>query len=138
MPTHWPVAAPERPFAAFPTFPDAPKPLNEGVRILAFFSATCDQSKATARTLLELQSMTAVYLVFFDAEDAIAEFQNATDTYSALWIRLDPALFFDHIGDAPPRVYVLNDGRGVRFWDGESPVDELRQALTSLLPRPGP
>ncbi len=126
------------PFAAFPAFPDAPKPLNQGVSVLAFFSATCEHCKASSKALLELRSLTAVYAVFFEEESAVTAFQAETDTFGVPSIRLDPAQFFEHIGEAPPRVYILNDGKVVRFWDAETPVDELRQALATLPARPSP
>jgi hypothetical protein len=136
-PPHPPVPPPTRPFAAFPAFPGASKPLGEGVSVLAFFSATCDHCKAASKALLDVQAVAAVYAVFFEEESEVLDFHATTDTFGVPWIRLDPALFFEHIGEAPPRVYVLNDGKVVRYWDGEVSVDELRQTLTPLLQRPG-
>lgn len=102
----------------FAIFDNAEFKVTEGQCIVAFLSLECDHCRDTARELgaLPKSDSTPIYFIFFGEEEAVPEFFS--DTMSQFpYILASPDDFFDLIGNAPPRVYLLSQGAILKFWD---------------------
>jgi hypothetical protein len=96
--------------------------LTAGVQVVAFFSLDCEHCQDTARMLQDIAPELApipVSCVFLGEREAVdGFFEIAGGTFP--WAIADLADFFDFIGDAPPRVYLLVDGEAREYWDLET------------------
>jgi hypothetical protein len=121
-------------FNAFTAFSDGSTPKwGEGDHIVAFLSLDCEHCQELALNLGALQaadeSLPSVYVIYLGEESQVEEFGAVTGT-AFPWMIPDPGDFFNMIGDAPPRLYLIKDGRVKQFWDGESiDLEALRAAL---------
>lgn len=121
------VAAPiksteEFPFFEYTNFENEGRvDLAEGEKIIAVFDATCDHCLETAQSLKrldsELEDFPLIYLLMFGESDSdIKNFMSESEiNYPFHKINID--VFFDLIGSAPPRLYLLMDGEITDVWD---------------------
>lgn len=107
-----------------------------GIRLVAFLSLECDHCREVARMLGDIgmqfpaDTMTAVFL---GVEEQVPDFVADTDT-AFPYVIVSPTVFFDFIGDAPPRVYILDNGTSVGFWDEKTfDLDEIEATLIRLM-----
>ncbi len=97
--------------------------LTSGDKLVAVFNADCEHCQETARELGELAKNSANFpeiyiLMFSESDSAISAFSKKTDTdYPYHLITEDE--FFDLIGNSPPRIYWLQDGKIKAQWDDE-------------------
>lgn len=95
--------------------------LADGDKLVAIFNADCEHCQAAAIELRELLStngnLPQVYVLMF-AEDssAIETFFDITNTRFPFH-KISEDEFFDLIGNSPPRLYWLRNGRMEAKWD---------------------
>lgn len=93
----------------------------QGTCLTAFLSLSCDHCRAVTSELGELQreSSVALYGVFLGEPQEVAEFFSATGTQFP-YLLIAPENFYEFIGAAPPRVYLLHEGAITAYWDFEN------------------
>jgi hypothetical protein len=112
-------------FAVFETLKNGDEmlKLTEGLRIAAFLSLECEHCEFVALQLGETYDIfepAKIGFVFLGDEEGVPDFLGPINTDLAIPYTIPSAItFFDFIGDKPPRVYLLQDGQTVRFWDLE-------------------
>jgi len=97
--------------------------LLSGTKIVAVFNLECDHCRAAAADLAEMKirypDLPPVYeLLFAEGETTPEKFDKLTGSnfpYTAIGARE----FFDFIGNAPPRFYLLENGKVKEIWDGD-------------------
>jgi len=95
--------------------------LTSGDKLVAVFNADCEHCQEAARELGELAEKSAGFpkiyvLMFSESDSSISAFSKKTDTdYPYHLITEDE--FFDLIGNSPPRIYWLQDGKIKTQWD---------------------
>jgi len=95
--------------------------LTDGELLIAVFDANCEHCEETAKAIKriddDLDELLPIYtLIFSETKSEISDFQKRTDT-NFPFTRINVDEFFDLIGDSPPRIYMLNNGEIVEFWD---------------------
>lgn len=111
-------------FAKYTQFEKAGRvDLTSGDKLVAVFNAECEHCQAVAAELRGLAEKSAgfppVYvLMFAENADAIAAFSQKTNTVYP-YHQIAAEEFFDLIGNSPPRVYWLRDGRVHARWDDD-------------------
>jgi uncharacterized membrane protein YphA (DoxX/SURF4 family) len=111
-------------FARFTQFEKAGRvDLTEGDKLVAVFNADCEHCQETARELGTLAdgnvNFPQIYvLIFGENAAAVSAFSEKTNTHYPYHLILENE-FFDLIGDAPPRVYWLQNGKIRARWDDE-------------------
>jgi uncharacterized membrane protein YphA (DoxX/SURF4 family) len=97
--------------------------LTSGDKLVAVFNAECEHCQETARELSALAAKNShlpkIYvLMFSESDSSVSAFSKKTDTdYPYHAIAEDE--FFDLIGNSPPRIYWLQDGKIKAQWDDE-------------------
>jgi hypothetical protein len=110
------------PFARFREFDGRAVDLTTGVCLVAFVSLDCEHCQSLVVRLGEaagLQALPPVYLVCHGDAAVAPQFLAQTGTEFPLAL-VAPAVFFDYIGDKPPRLYLLEDGQVRAYWDDET------------------
>lgn len=111
-------------FAQYTQFEKAGRvDLTRGDKLVAVFNADCEHCQETAQTLDELAKKNAaipkIYvLMFSEDESAVSAFSEKTHTNYPYHL-ITASEFFDLIGDSPPRVFWLQDGRIKARWDDQ-------------------
>jgi hypothetical protein len=112
------------PFSRYTSFePVGRVDLSDGDKLLCVFNLDCEHCQEAARELASLQRdgtpLPEVYVLFF-SEDTVTPDSFFTVTNSRFPYRMiELSEFLDFIGNAPPRIYWLKEGRIEQFWDGE-------------------
>jgi hypothetical protein len=141
-------AAPSK-FAIFDTLRNGEEELDltEGLRIAAFLSLDCEHCQFVALQLGETYDIfepARIGFVFLGKEEQVSEFLGQINTDLVIPYTIPSALsFFDFTGDQPPRVYLLNQGEIVEYWDLDAfDLDQVEAAVRALAPLskadPGP
>lgn len=97
--------------------------LTSGNKLVAVFNADCEHCQEAARELgalaIKNASFPEIYvLMFSESDSSISAFSKKTDTdYPYHAISEDE--FFELIGNSPPRIYWLQDGKIKARWDDE-------------------
>lgn len=122
----------DSPFAGFGPYQPEPFDALHGLRYIAFVSLDCEHCQALIRDLADqVDALPApVGLVCLGEAGALVEFRSRTGADFPATLA-DPLAFFDSIGDAPPRLYLVRDGQPLRFWEGEE-ID-LAQVLAESM-----
>lgn len=111
-------------FAQYTQFEKAGRvDLTRGDKLVAVFNAECEHCQETAQTLDELTKKIAalppIYVLMFSEHDsAVSVFSEKTHTHYPYHL-ITVNEFFDLIGDSPPRVYWLQEGRIKARWDDQ-------------------
>lgn len=116
-----------RPFAGFRVEHDGGVlDLGSGTYLVAMLSATCDDCREAVIPLSDL--------TYYPDVPQVVGLVLATDDEYAAFLRemepifasqpIDPMLFFELIGDEPPRFYVVRDGAPIRSLDTLDPTIE--------------
>jgi len=107
--------------------------LGKGSYLVAFLSTSCDHCERDMQTLNDLalipQFPRVAALMLGDEETLQALLARNQPEFPTILI--EPLTFFQFIGEAPPRVYYIVDGRPVQYWDGEPPAIADVLALVS-------
>ena len=94
--------------------------LTQGEVLVAVFNLDCEHCQEAATALGQLtkeQSLPPIYVLFFqEGSTTVDQFETLTQT-DFPYAFIDTTTFFDLIGDSPPRLYFLRDGKVIQFWD---------------------
>ena len=126
----------ERPFARF-VFEDEEGTidLGAGEHLVVFLSTDCLHCKAEVPTLNDIafdpELPEMVGLAFEDSDSGMLRFEmDAMPVFPLFSLGDQVMLFFNFIGQAPPRLYYVVDGQAVEYWDFDMPTaEEVRTAL---------
>jgi len=95
--------------------------------LLAVFNLDCDHCKEAATTIGEMKlknkNIPETLVLFYKEDNATVDsFNTATNTFFPYrFINADE--FFNLIGNSPPRIYWLNGGEIIEFWDDNFKVN---------------
>ena len=112
----------EFPFDSFTHFETRGRvDLSSGEKLVAIFNLDCEHCQETATELAELKRSVDNFpelcvLYFQEGLTTIKEFESITQS-SFPYDLIEVNTFFDLIGDSPPRVYNLKDGKVLEIWD---------------------
>lgn len=94
--------------------------LTQGEVLVAVFNLDCEHCQEAATALGQLtmeQPQPPIYVLFFqEGSTTVDQFETLTQT-DFPYAFIDTTTFFDLIGDSPPRLYFLRDGKVIQFWD---------------------
>ncbi|HOS01513.1 MAG TPA: hypothetical protein PKZ01_00425 [Candidatus Hydrogenedentes bacterium] len=120
-------ASSDRPFAQF-VFerPERRVDLGEGQFLVAMLSASCEHCVASVAVLNDfgkMPGMPPVVALLMGSSSEIDAFLLQTAPEFP-WLAIDALTFMTFIGSAPPRFFLVEDGRQRHFWDTEPPSPE--------------
>jgi len=95
--------------------------LTAGQKTVAVFNLDCEHCQEAAKELGALsrnnKKFPKLYLLFYqEGSTTVSEFENLTQS-SFPYAFIDVNMFFDLIGNAPPRIYHLKEGKVESVWD---------------------
>ena len=129
-----PISNPtEFPFSRFTQFEHKGRTdLASGEKLIAVFNLDCEHCQELATELAELQKQHDTFpqtfvLYFAEGETTPPEFEAITRSRFPYTL-IDVNIFFDLIGDSPPRVYHTTDGKVVNVWDTAA-ADQLTKTF---------
>ncbi len=107
-------------FSRFRQFSHGPVDLTRGAKIVAFFSLDCAHCKDTAADLAGVnEQQFPVYMIFLGEPEMVPQFLAEAQVDFPWLLVEDPRVFLTFIGNKPPRVILLQDGKRLRHWDQE-------------------
>mgnify|MGYP001166551951 CR=1 FL=1 len=112
----------EFPFNSFTHFQSKGRvDLSSGEKLVAIFNLDCEHCQETATELGELkrsvENFPELYVLYFqEGSTTIEEFESTTQS-SFPYDFIEVNTFFDLIGESPPRVYNLKEGKVFEIWD---------------------
>ena len=95
--------------------------LSSGEKIIAVFDLGCEDCQKTAKKIADLEKsgkeLPEIYALFFQ-EGKISQtmFDEITGSHFP-YTMISAKEFFDLIGNSPPRLYLLKDGKIKEYWD---------------------
>jgi len=97
--------------------------LSSGEKLIAIFNLDCEHCQEAATKLGELQrkhdNFPKLYELFYqEGSTSVTGFESITQS-SFPHTFIDVNTFFDLIGDSPPRIYYLKDGKVSAIWDDQ-------------------
>ncbi len=110
------------PFDTFTHFePKGRVDLSSGKNLIAVLNMDCEHCQEAATELGKLQRLyknfPKLYVLFYqEGSTSVEAFENLTQS-SFPYDFINVNTFFDLIGDAPPRIYYLNNGEVDQIWD---------------------
>jgi hypothetical protein len=112
----------ESQFARFRDFEGQVADLTQGICLVAFVSLDCEHCQALITRIGEVarqRTLPPVYLICYGDAAEMPAFLAATGTGFPLAC-VEPEVFFEYIGEEPPRLYLLRDGQVRAFWDEDT------------------
>ena len=112
----------EFPFDSFTHFETRGRvDLSSGEKLVAIFNLDCEHCQETANKLAKLkrsvENFPEFYVLYFqEGSTSVEDFESITQS-SFPYDLIEVNTFFDLIGDSPPRVYNLKDGKVLEIWD---------------------
>ena len=112
----------EFPFETFTHFETRGRvDLSSGENLVAIFNLDCEHCQQAATELGELkrnqENFPELYVLYFqEGSTTVEDFESITQS-SFPYDLIEVNTFFDLIGDSPPRVYYLKDGKVLGIWD---------------------
>ena len=112
----------EFPFDSFTHFETRGRvDLSSGEKLVAIFNLDCEHCQETANELGKLkrsvENFPEFYVLYFqEGSTSVEDFESITQS-SFPYDLIEVNTFFDLIGDSPPRVYNLKDGKVLEIWD---------------------
>ena len=112
----------EFPFDSFTHFETRGRvDMSSGEKLVAIFNLDCEHCQETANELGKLkrsvENFPELYVLYFqEGSTSIEDFESITQS-SFPYDLIEVNTFFDLIGDSPPRVYNLKDGKVLEIWD---------------------
>ena len=121
--------AADRPFSQFRFTHDGRQwDLAHGEYLVAMLSTSCDHCEEEIAHLNELAAIPEfppVVALMLGDEDTLSALRERTEL-SFPAVLVEPLTFFQFVGDAPPRVIYVRDGRQIHYWDEKAPeVNDL-------------
>lgn len=97
------------------------KDLTQGEQLVAVFNLDCEHCQEAATLLAqytkEKKDLPPLFVLYFkEGSTTVDEFEQITQSHFP-YAFIDVNDFFDLIGDSPPRLYYLNEGKAVQHWD---------------------
>jgi hypothetical protein len=120
----------DQPFAQFKIKEktDSLLDLGKGRYFVAFLSDSCSHCQETVSKLnklpQEIDSIPPVVGLILGEEETLRQFRQQFSPKFPTAI-IPPLTFFEFIGDAPPRFYLIKDGRPIRHWDEDLPKNNV-------------
>ncbi len=111
-------------FARYTQFEKAGRvDLTEGDKLVAVFNAECEHCQETARELGAFSgkqvNFPQIYILMFgENEAAVSSFSEKTNTHYPYHM-ISENEFLDLIGNTPPRIYWLQNGKIQALWDDD-------------------
>ena len=106
--------------------------LTEGDKLVAIFFIDCEHCMETANEIITLENETSkledFYILFSGEESDSVKHFLAEANIEHPYLRIPIEDFFDLIGNAPPRIYWLQNGEIKEYWD-----DNFRNKLSRYL-----
>jgi len=96
--------------------------LMQGEKLILLMSLDCDHCMKTAKEIAEMKKrieLPEIYTLFFKEGDAGVDSFRKKTGFSSPYKILQGEEFFEMIGSAPPRCYLLKGGKIIEFWDKE-------------------
>lgn len=126
---------PDQPqFADLDNFENAGgRELNQGVVLLAFLNATCEHCEAFAEYLADCEY--PLFLAINDEGEGlqrVEDFRMMTDIDQFPWMLTNDDLFYPHIAKAPPRIYIVVDGKAVKHWEGKIDMELVKKTYIEI------
>ena len=95
--------------------------LTQGEKLIVVFNLDCEHCQEAAKILAELkreqENLPEVFVLFYsEGATTVDEFETLTQSQFP-YSFIDVNTFFDLIGDSPPRLYFLSEGKVTQFWD---------------------
>ena len=112
----------EFPFDSFTHFETRGRvDMSSGEKLVAIFNLDCEHCQETANELAKLkqsaENFPELYVLYFqEGSTSVEDFESITQS-SFPYDLIEVNTFFDLIGDSPPRVYNLKDGKVLEIWD---------------------
>ncbi len=112
----------EFPFDSFTRFETRGRvDLSSGEKLVAIFNLDCEHCQETAIELGKLkrsvENFPEFYVLYFqEGSTSVEDFESITQS-SFPYDLIEVNTFFDLIGDSPPRVYNLKNGKVLEIWD---------------------
>ena len=112
----------EFPFDSFTHFETRGRvDMSSGEKLVAIFNLDCEHCQETANELGKLkrsvENFPELYVLYFqEGSTSVEDFESITKS-SFPYDLIEVNTFFDLIGDSPPRVYNLKDGKVLEIWD---------------------
>ena len=112
----------EFPFDSFTHFETRGRvDMSSGEKLVAIFNLDCEHCQETANELGKLkrsvENFPELYVLYFqEGSTSVEDFESITQS-SFPYDLIEVNTFFDLIGDSPPRVYNLKDGKVLEIWD---------------------
>ena len=112
----------EFPFDSFTHFETRGRvDMSSGEKLVAIFNLDCEHCQETANELGKLKRSVENFPEFFvlyfrEGSTSVEDFESITKS-SFPYDLIEVNTFFDLIGDSPPRVYNLKDGKVLEIWD---------------------
>lgn len=95
--------------------------LTSGDKLVAVFSLDCDHCQQTATEIAELQrndyNLPDLYVLFFSEGNVTVDLFNSITHSNFSYHMIDANDFFNLIGNQPPRIYWLKNGKVEKYWD---------------------
>ena len=123
----------EFPFDSFTRFETRGRvDLSSGEKLVAIFNLDCEHCQETAIELGKLErsveNFPEFYVLYFqEGSTSVEDFESITQS-SFPYDLIEVNTFFDLIGDSPPRVYNLKDGKVLEIWD----TDIMRNLINAF------
>jgi hypothetical protein len=104
---------------------------SEGDYFIAFFSDTCPECQAETPLLngyIYVPEMpTVIAFLLVDSEETLKMFRSLAEFPA---IEMEPGKWIQYIDEAPPRFYLVRDGREIAHWDNHlPPLETILAAL---------
>lgn len=112
----------EFPFDSFTHFETRGRvDMSSGEKLVPVFNLDCEHCQETANELGKLkrsvENFPELYVLYFqEGSTSVEDFESITQS-SFPYDLIEVNTFFDLIGDSPPRVYNLKDGKVLEIWD---------------------
>lgn len=108
--------------------------LTSGEKIVAVFSLDCEHCQQTASEIADLQrnenNLPELYVLFFSEGNVTVDLFNSITHSNFPYHMIDANDFFSLIGNQPPRIYWLRNGKVEKYWD-----DNVAESLKSTFNR---
>lgn len=95
--------------------------LTSGERLVAVFSLDCEHCQQTASEIADLQrnenNLPELYVLFFSEGNVTVNLFNSITHSNFPYHMIDANDFFNLIGNQPPRIYWLKNGKIEKYWD---------------------
>lgn len=125
-------AAADRPFAQFKvTDANNTHDLGQDTYLVAFLSDSCSHCQETVAKLNSVPKgigQLPVVGLILGEENTLRQFREQFKPQFPMAI-VKPLTFFEFIGNAPPRFYLIQNGKSLRYWDDDLPKTEEIEAL---------